>query len=223
MKKVLALMLALVLVLSLAACGGGSSSNGNSSEGKKDDASSEVETTVSKLDASNAITEIPKHIHNDAHDNLAKVMQNTYIMKCKVDSISGDYCTCDGFHIYLSVDELVNLNKGDEIAIIGKLSSANEFREAEIYKGTISEIAPREDDIYSGKIIKIDYDKKTLTYNPFDGSYSNCYHNVYFADGEDISSLKLWYGVEFSCLDVEYKTGSVIYHDAKLMKAIFDW
>lgn len=47
MKKVLALLLAMVLVLSLAACGGGSSSNGESSS-----VESQVETTE-------AITEAP--------------------------------------------------------------------------------------------------------------------------------------------------------------------
>lgn len=149
-------------------------------------------------------------------------------MKCVVKEISDTDFGCGwSIRVCLPTDELVKLNKDDEIAVIGKITEKREddyiIGEAEIYNGNIPEIAPREDDIYSGKIIKIDYDKKTLTYNPFDDSYSNCYHNVYFADGEDISSLKLWYGVEFSCLDVEYKTGSVIYHDAKLIKAIFDW
>lgn len=186
MKKVLALVLALVLVLSLAACGEGSG-------GEK----------PHNLDAENAIVETPVHIYDDAMENLAKVKKNTYIMDCLVDKITDSYIECGNLIIYLSEDELANLNRGDEVAIIGKVTECKEeiylvFGEAELYDGTVPEVAPRDSEIFTGIL------KRERKDQGFEGAWdieykgSNYHKLIHFADGEDTSSLKSGDKITFS-------------------------
>ena len=109
--SIFVIMLALAMMLSLAACGG----NGEQSANE--------ETTVSKLDANNAISETPKHIYEDCEANFAKAKQNTYLMKCVVKEISDTDFGCGwNIRVCLPTDELVKLNKDDEIVVIGKIT-----------------------------------------------------------------------------------------------------
>lgn len=211
MKKVLTLFFALVMVLSLAACGGNSSSRGQDDSG---------EDNTNSLDVSNAIAETPKHIYEDAQENLAKVMQNTYIMNCKVEKISGDYFDSRGLQIYLPVEELAKLNKDEKIAIIGRVTgeSSNGLKvgEAEIYDGDVPEVAPRENEIYSHR--KVDNIVKELNRITIHSDDSKT-HIVVFAKDEDISSLEIYGGVTFSCDEVKEGDINVLYKDAKLISA----
>lgn len=223
MKKVLALILALVLVLSLVACGG--------SGEKKEDTSANEETTVSKLDANNAIAETPKHIYDDAMENQAKVKQNTYIVNCTVDAIKETYFECRNLQIYLSSDELAKLNKDDEVAIIGKVTEYKEetdayggittyvvFGEAELYDGTVPEVAPRDNEIFTG-ILKGERKDKGFE-GAWDIEYkgSNYLKLIYFADGEDTSSLEYGDTITFTADILGETDDPDRFYNAKIIK-----
>ncbi|MER2149857.1 MAG: hypothetical protein ABS987_12005, partial [Ruminococcus sp.] len=119
--------------------------------------------------------------------------------------------------VCLDTNSLVNLNKGDKIAIIGKITNFEEgnygwvyaiMGEAEKYNGTVSEVAPRDDEIFTGTLTG-----EYTSYNKWE-IICNGTHDITFATGEDVSKLKLGYKVTFSCDD--YTGGS--FDDAKIIK-----
>ena len=97
MKRLLALILAAVLVLSLVACGGG-------------------ENNV--IDEENAIEATPVEVYEDVQENEARALQNTYKVTGEIDTIESDCCQLDNLTVYLPTDTLVNLNVGDRITFI---------------------------------------------------------------------------------------------------------
>ena len=101
MKRLLALILAAVLVLSLVACGGG-------------------ENNV--IDEENAIEATPVEVYEDVQENEARALQNTYKVTGEIDTIESDCCQLDNLTVYLPTDTLVNLNVGDTITFIGVIS-----------------------------------------------------------------------------------------------------
>lgn len=105
MKRLLALILAAALALSLVACGGGAGEN--SAALKEEDA---VEAT-------------PGEVYNDVKDNEARALQNIYKVTGEIDAIKSDYCQIDNLYIYLSSDILATLSKGDTITFLGQISS----------------------------------------------------------------------------------------------------
>ena len=105
MKKLLALMLAAALALSLAACGSGAGQN--SATLKEEDA---IEAT-------------PEEVYNDVKNNEARALQNVYKVTGEIAVIKSDYCQFHNLRIYLSSDILATLNIGDTITFLGQISS----------------------------------------------------------------------------------------------------
>ena len=105
MKKLLALMLAAALALSLAACGSGAGQN--SATLKEEDA---IEAT-------------PKEVYNDVKDNEARALQNVYKVTGEIDEIKSDYCRIGSLRIYFSSDILATLSIGETITFLGQISS----------------------------------------------------------------------------------------------------
>ena len=126
MKKAIFILLVLVMVLSLAAC-----NDGSASVPTADTTSTEVESF--QFDVANAVVETPKHIYKDAEENQARAKQTTYIFACEVDTINDTFFTCRNLEICLPTEELANLNVGDSIAIIGRIT---EFKEETNIAGT---------------------------------------------------------------------------------------
>ena len=202
--SIFTVLLALVMVLSLAACGSGSASDGGKDK-------------TNSLDVSNAIVETPKHIYDDAKENLARVMQNTYLMNCRVERVSSDYFITDGFYIYLPVEELAKLDEFDKIAIIGKVSSevngGNVFviSDAEVYHGNVPEVAPRNDEIYSGIIELLGSGNAKVILN------NGVEVMVYFAESEETSSLQRYSKIKFSSVEKRKNENGIGLYDAKLI------
>ena len=152
MKKVLALLMALVLVLSLAACGG----------------SSETSMTKEELLEIAHPTSI-KNISEEADSNIARAsstyVDNTYTVWGCVTEIASDTITLSGYgscylRAEMTSDEIMNLNTGDRIQIVGTIS--------EITEGTISmknaHFVTDEYKIENAIGIDITYSRITYTY-----------------------------------------------------------
>lgn len=184
--SIFAVMLALAMVLSLAACGG----NG---ENKKDMADKTSNAEVSKFSAENAISATPKHIYEDCEANLAKAKQNTYLMKCVVKEISDTDFGCGwSIRVCLPTDELVKLNKDDKIVVIGKVTEKRDddyiIGEAEIYDGEVPEPEVRESDIIEGKLEKFNGEWKVGIYEAVYGG--EVLYDIILADPNDESKLR---------------------------------
>ena len=156
-------------------------------------------------------------------------MQNTYLINCTVYTITDTYFTAGyGLQICLPVEQLAQLNKGDNIAIIGQITDIKDetdsiggitttiiFGIAEIYDGIVPDVAPREDEIFSG-ILK-GYDSSTGAWNvQIIGSGS--VRPVYFAEGEDTSTLKNDDGIVFSADIMGLINNPDQYENAKIIE-----
>lgn len=239
MKKLLALMLTAALAFSLAACGG--AGNTNTSSGSNGDTQSTgaphggndtISDITTQLDAESAIAETPKHVCQDVKENQARAMQNTYLINCVVYTITDTYFSTDyGLQICLPIEQLAALNKGDTIAIIGKITDVKDetdftgstetiitFGMAEIYDGTVPDVAPREDETFIG-VLSGEYNRAKGAWNvQIVGSSS--VRPVYFAEGEDISTLKNDDAIIFSADIMGYEDNPEQYTNAKIIEVM---
>lgn len=167
------------------------SEKGSEKESEKESANtSETET---------AIPETPHHIFMDAEDNLARAKQNTYLVNCKVGEISDEYFKCANLRIYLPAENLAKLNKGEMVGIIGKITDVEKVSlasgealatvilgEAEIYNGEIPEVAPRDEEIFTGTVVDSFVDGQGVP--GLDVEVDGNKAPVHFQKGEDIKS-----------------------------------
>lgn len=191
MKKTISLLLALVMCLSLCACGGGNDT--------PETTEAPTETTVPQLDIANAIAETPMHIYDDVMENQARAMQNTYIMECSVGSITNEYFESGNLRIYLASEELAKLNKGESVAIVCKVTEVIEekdswgvtywieFGDAQLYDGEVPDVEPREHEIFTG-LLKGKNESYEGAWNIQIGD-SNYLKLIYFAEGTDLSAF----------------------------------
>lgn len=228
MKKILFLVLTVALMLSLTACGG----NANN-ESDNDD-------TGTLLNVEGAITETPRHIFKDVEANQAKAMQNTYLFEVVVGDITGEYFeggnnsvtmssttyyVSTNVRVYLPVEQLAELTTGETVAIIGKITDVVKdsseltstfviFGEANLYDGEVAEVAPREDEIYTG-LLKGKNDSYEGYWNIQigDDSYLKL---ISFAEGEDLSAYNETYNSGEEITFTAYMVGGA-YQNAKII------
>ena len=223
-------MLAAALALSLVACGGGGGAGDtNTPGGGNGDTTGTEPDTTTQLDTENAIAETPKHIYKDVEENQARAMQNTYLMNCVVGTITDTYFESGNLQIYLPVEQLAQLSKGDNIAIIGKITDVNNETDvagnititivigvAEIYDGVVSDVAPREDEIFTG-VLRGKNDSYENAWNIRIGD-SDYLKLIYFADGEDTSTLKSGDKITFTADTVGSQDNPSQYINAKIIE-----
>lgn len=122
MKRIAFLLLGLILTVSLCACGEGK-------EPVTDTTEQETNAEAPVLDADNAVAITIEHIYDEVLANQARAMQNTYlVVNCSVGPISSEYFDCGNLlnlRVYLPTEELVKLNQGDEVAVLGKVTEIN--------------------------------------------------------------------------------------------------
>lgn len=203
MKKLIALLLAVVMALSVCACA--ETDNSDSLTESTIDAKNTAEESVpdgsdKSVLAENAIVETPKHIYSEVMDNQARAMQNTYLFKCNVGTITDSYFETSNIRICLPLDELAQLNKGEEIAILGKITEVAEekysdglyassttmiiFGEAQIFDGEVPDVALREDEVFTGIVVD-NWAAENKLIMKISGIEKQI--PVYFADGERIT------------------------------------
>ena len=184
MKKVLALMLALVFVLSLVACGG--SSGGEKSMTKEEMIESAKLATIGS-------------ITSDFNDNVAKAkntyFNNVYTIWGYITDIGEDYVdlrpnnstSSDCIRAYLPNDELIELDKWYAIQVVGIVSglaedSSNVAEYTFDYNIILLENAHFVTDIYrlnDMDITEITYDRSTYKYlcEVRDGNFGKIFLN----------------------------------------------
>lgn len=195
MKKAISLLLALVLCLSLCACGGGN----DTPDTIDTNAPEEAVPTKEELLAQ-ALTVDYTTINNDSFENLAKAKSLYCNATLKLDGtiyeIKEDHVRIGngltwGVSVYLPTEDLIALEKWQRIVVVGK--TTDEIIEEANHTGTLSlyqmPTAYLVDDYFEyqvtlkGKIGSYDGAWNILL---GDSDYANL---VYFADGVDLSSF----------------------------------
>lgn len=126
MKKLIALLLAAVMSLSLVACGGG--------EGKQSEASEETAMTMEEL-LEDAISTDMSTLENAAYENKVKAKQDycdkPIIVSGTALKVEDDHVIiCDGqvcLDAYLTVDDLAEIETGSEIKVVGIISDIQDM------------------------------------------------------------------------------------------------
>ncbi len=137
MKKAITIILALVMVLSLVACGGNqqSSPHENGTESIDNNATDNTTTTdevsLSKEEMINksqplTINEIAEEIYNNKARAKGKYANGTYSIWGTIIEINSDSCDISVYkypqvfvRVYLPVDELIQLNQNEAIQVVG--------------------------------------------------------------------------------------------------------
>ena len=124
MKKTVSLLLALVLCLSLCACGGGNSDTPDTPE--TTETTTPEETKMSKEEMLQVAVEIDDY-RTEMMDNIAraeaKYVGNVYYITGHVGDISNDHLNVGDFTVYLPTEDIMNVSTGQRITVVGKIDS----------------------------------------------------------------------------------------------------
>ena len=194
MKKTISLLLALVMCLSLCACGGGNDTPDTIVTNAPEEAVPTKEELLAQALAVDYTT-----INNDSFDNLAKAKSLYCNATLKLDGvvceIKEDHVRIGngmswGVSVYLPVEELIDLEKWQRIVVVGK--TTDEIIEEANFTGTLSLYQMPEaylvDDYFEYQVtLKGKNESYDGAWNILlgDSNYANL---VYFADGVDLSS-----------------------------------
>ena len=194
MKKTISLLLALVLCLSLCACGAGNDTPDTIVTNAPEEAVLTKEELLAEALAVDYTT-----IHKDSFDNLEKA-QSLYcnatlqlhgvVCEIKEDHVRIGNGMSWGVSVYLPVEELIDLEKWQRIVVVGK--TTDEIIEEANFTGTLSLYQMPEaylvDDYFEYQVTLMGKNES------YDGAWnillgdSNYAKLVYFADGVDLSS-----------------------------------
>ena len=194
MKKAISLVLALVMCLSLCACGGGNDTPDTTDTNAPEEAVPTKEELLAQALAVDYTT-----INNDSFENLAKAKSLYCNATLKLDGvvceIKEDHVRIGngmswGVSVYLPAEELIDLEKWQRIVVVGK--TTDEIIEEANFTGTLSLYQMPEaylvDDYFEYQVtLKGKNESYEGAWNILLGnsSYANL---VYFADGVDLSS-----------------------------------
>lgn len=132
MKKLLSLMLAAALALSLTACGGNSGTGDtNTSSGGKDNAKEEMLANAPLLN----ISEMMQAFNENKIRAEETYLGNDFKIFGFVSEIESEYCDLSStlgsikFRVYLDKEELKELNSGEGINVVGTIDSFEKGKE----------------------------------------------------------------------------------------------
>ena len=219
MKKLLALMLAAALALSLVACGGGGGAGDNNTS---------EETTMTKEEMLEQAIECDTiTISSDTTSNIVRATQ-TYCEKIllitgRIGKISADHIQIDPdpivrYKVYLPVEEIANLEVGQYVTIVGQTG-------AEIKEEPIGPGIPQNIYVYEVSPAYFVTDRYEYTGTPtskntdFPGAWNVKFPNssyqrlVYFDESVDVSQYE---GKEITFSAKYYYEKE--YHDAVIIE-----
>ena len=139
MKKMIALLLAAMMCLSLAACGGKDSP----SAAEEDTASvepenSETEATLTKEEMLACAVEMDDYASEMAENKLRaeeKYIGNVFYVTGGVSNIQSDCVDVGDFTVSLPTEEIMQLSSGQRITVVGRLDSLTAEESQEMYDG----------------------------------------------------------------------------------------
>lgn len=129
MKKTITILLALVMLFSLAACGGKKEIEQNASEEGQTEIGEARLTTEQLVKQSTTVTR--GQVYKELQENMARAKEtyenNYYTMWLCVGSIGGDYFEDEysfcRFKVYLDENDLLKTNTNTVIQIVGRITS----------------------------------------------------------------------------------------------------
>ena len=153
MKKALALLLALVMVLSLAACGGGNDTPEASTE-----TTTPEDVKMSKDEMLSVAIPLTRDDLEKSISNIAfakTLIGNTYTFGGEVYSVAEDHAVVTFYvtdekgayytgadmmvaDLYLPLDELVSLENQQRLNLVGQLEDVGTHEETMLYMGTVT-------------------------------------------------------------------------------------
>lgn len=201
MKKLLALLLVAVMSVSMVACG----ENTTSAEENKTSTEENTTNVTTKDDMlAEALSVDYTTIHNDSIENLAKAKSlycnatlelDGTVWEIKEDHVRIGNGLYWGISVYLPTEELIALEVGQRIVVVGKTTDEIIEEEYEAFGNTETLSLYQMPEAY----LVTDYFEYQVTLKGKNGSYDGAwnillgdsdYANlVYFADGVDLSSF----------------------------------
>lgn len=125
MKKLIALLLAAALALSIVACGNGGSGENTNSKTNTNDEVNELLNNAEELD----LKEMNEEVLNNIASANSTYVGNTYKVAGYITEITGEYCSISSstssqfsIHAYLNEDELAQLDRYEYVTIAGKIA-----------------------------------------------------------------------------------------------------
>lgn len=195
MKKALALLLALVMVLSLAACGGG-----NDSPKSPTETTAPEDAKMSKDEMLSAATPLTRDDLDKSINNIAfakTLIGNTYTFGGEVYSVAEDYAVVTPYiidekgaygtganvmvaNLYLPLDELVSLENQQRLNFVGQLEDVSTHEEAFPGMGTTTVVEM----VFKNIAIVSDRFENTGTLHSRNASYGEDAWNIKFPDSD---------------------------------------
>ena len=136
MKKAISLLLALVLCLSLCACDGGENNTPNAPE--TTDATVQDTTARKNELLQTAEPFVYRDYYEDVWGNIVKA-ENTYkgkvfLMNAHVEEITESYVVINGIVVYLSTEEIMQMNTYDYAEVVGVIDEVGDIGSSVMYE-----------------------------------------------------------------------------------------
>ena len=233
MKKLIALLLAAILCLSLAACGSSPDASGNN-----DASQTESEETKTQLSKEELLTQAKEadanNINNECYENFIKAKNDycnqTLQLKGIIKTFGDNYVELAGFYgaqyiidVYMPVEEMLNLQAGQSIVVVGQTTDEIKEETENIagfpwdtshFQMPVAYLV--KDTVEVEGILKGPNTSYVPAFNIEIGG-SNYLKLIYFKENVDLNALEFGQKIKFSAKAIN-KNDSWEYRDAEIIE-----